>query len=101
MPVDSMSTRVLMGMVQAFVHPGIWRCRFISATSSSREIVRASGHTGARTDLTKPGAQLEYHRGTRFLRHSALGRRRTVVSTMVIGAGSVGLSARPTLPNTE
>ena len=72
-PVDSMSIRVLMGMVQALVNPGNWIAWFISSVSFPTVI---------------PG------------RHSDSGFKVMVVSIMDSGAGSVAVSARPTLPKT-
>ena len=46
-----------------------------------------------------PGRDAEYHCG--FFRHWSCGFRRTVVSTIESGAGSVEVSARPALPNTR
>ena len=74
MPVDSMSMRVLMGMVQALVTPGKRMARFISSVSRSGVM---------------PGG-----------RQAASGLSWMVVSSMLSGAGSVAVSARPTLPNT-
>ena len=73
MPVESMSMRVLMGMVQALVRPGIRMASCISAISRSGVM---------------PG------------RHSLRGFSLTVVSIIESGAGSVAVSARPTLPKT-
>ena len=66
------------------------------STSSSQEI--RSGQTVRRTAFTGRGAQDEYHRG--FARHASGGFRRTVVSIIEKGAGSVEVSARPALPKT-
>ena len=100
MPVVSMSTRVLMGIVKALVHPGSCSFWFISDVSSSQVLARCSGQTGRSTFLIGSGAQLEYQRSCMTGRHCSDGLSRTVVSTIVSGAGSVGVSARPTLPNT-
>ena len=72
-PVDSMSMRALIGMVQALVTPGNRMARSISPVSRSGVM---------------PGRQ------------ASAGLRRIVVSIMLSGAGSVAVSARPTLPNT-
>ena len=99
-PVVSMSMRVLIGIVQAFVQPGNCIFPFISVVSSSQVSGRSSGQNGRKAGFSHPGDQPEYQRSWCFLRHSLGGRSCTVVSTMVMGAGSVALSARPTLPNT-
>ena len=65
--------RVRMGMVQALVRPGTLMAAFISSASFSGVM---------------PG------------RHSLLGFSMMVVSIIDSGAGSVAVSARPTLPNT-
>ena len=74
MPVESMSIRPLIGMVQALATPGIER----ALSSSSRR------------------SPTVLNRG----RHSSSGFRLTTVSNISSGAGSVGVSARPALPNT-
>ena len=96
-----MSTRVLMGIVQALVHPGICSARSISAVSSSQVMGVSSGQRGRSAALTGSGAQEEYQRRRATLRHSSTGLSRTAVSTIDSGAGSVGVSARPALPKTE
>ena len=73
MPVVSMSTRALMGMVQAFCRPGKRTASSISAR---------------RRSLVIP------------LRHSDCGFRTMTVSIIESGAGSVAVSARPAFPNT-
>ena len=73
-PVESMSIRALIGIVHAFVRPGKGIARSSSAISFSVVI---------------PG------------RHSERGRRVIVVSIIERGAGSVAVSARPTLPKTR
>src|SRR5512138_1869552 len=95
-----MSTRVLIGIVQALVQPGNCMRVFISAVSSSHVIGCSSGHRWRSARLTPFGAHAEYQRAWNVLRHVSGGRSRAVVSTIVIGAGSVAVSARPTLPNT-
>ncbi len=73
MPVESMSMRLRMGCVQMLVTPGI---RSLSSRRARME------------SLVVPWG------------HSSLGLKTTVVSAMLIGAGSVEVSARPTLPTT-
>ena len=72
-PVESMSMRVLIGMVQALVTPG--RRTVASSSANSRATVM-------------PG------------RHWSGGLSVMMVSIIDSGAGSVAVSARPTLPNT-
>ncbi len=74
MPVESMSMRALIGMVQAFETPGNWSALSISAISLSTVI---------------PG------------RHSFAGFRLITVSNISVGAGSVAVDARPALPQTD
>ena len=74
MPVDSISIRVLIGMVQALVSPGK-RIAWSICAISSWVVLLGSGH-------------------------SDLGFRLMVVSIIDRGAGSVAVSARPILPNT-
>ena len=71
MPVESMSIRALIGMVQAFETPG--NCSALSISA-----MRESTVTPAR--------------------HSALGLRLITVSYISVGAGSVAVEARPALP---
>ena len=71
MPVDSMSMRALMGMVQALETPGNCSERSISWVSLSRVM---------------PG------------RHSSFGFKLITVSNISSGAGSVAVWARPALP---
>ena len=73
MPLTCMLMRLRIGGTQAAVRPGKASFSCSSAISFSRVI---------------PG------------RHSASGLNCTVVSSMVSGAGSVALSARPALPKT-
>lgn len=73
-PVESMSVRALMGMVQALLTPGICTAWSISAISLS---------------MVMPG------------RHSSSGLRLMTVSAISSGAGSVALLARPALPKTD
>ena len=72
-PVESMSIRVLIGIVQAFVRPG--KCNCLSISSTSLSIVMPAGH-------------------------SSCGFSLTIVSIMLKGAGSVAVSARPIFPKT-
>ena len=74
MPVDSMSTRALIGIVHAFTTPGIFTTRSSSAMILS---------------------------GVMPARHSDSGLRLITVSNISGGAGSVADSARPALPDTE
>jgi hypothetical protein len=97
MPVESMSRRALIGIVQALLMPGSCKVVFISAMSSSS--VMRSRQNGRRKPLSHSGAQPEYQRGCS--RHSDSGLRRTVVSIIENGAGSVEVSARPALPKTR
>ena len=71
MPVDSMSMRDLIGMVQALETPGNCSARSISAV---------------RLSVVTPG------------RHSAFGFKLMMVSNISDGAGSVAVEARPALP---
>ncbi len=101
MPVESMSMRVLMGMVQAFVQPGSCTLRFSSSVSSCQVMRLRSGQRGRNTGLSQPGAHDEYQRGRSSVRHSLRGLSCTTDSTIASGAGSVGVSERPALPNTD
>src|SRR5712691_4060563 len=93
-PVDSMSMRALIGIVQALLTPGSRSAASISATSSSQE--RWSGQNGRKAGFSQAGAQAEYQRG--LARHWDSGLSTTVVSPIEKGAGSVEVSARPALP---
>ncbi len=73
-PVASISMRVRIGCTQALVTPGI--CTRSSSSAMISSTVMPS-------------------------RHSLSGFRVMLVSIMVIGAGSVAVSARPTLPKTR
>ena len=92
-----MSIRPLIGIVQAFVVPGIFSARSISSMSSSYVI--RSRQTCRRTADSHSGAHGENQRS--FGRHSSSGFRMTVVSIIERGAGSVEVSARPALPKTR
>src|ERR1039457_6620460 len=96
MPVVSMSTRALMGIVHAFDVPGILSAWFISSTNWSVEIW--SGVNLRNIPFAQLGAQEEFPVST--FRHSASGLRTITVSIMENGAGSVDVSARPALPST-
>jgi hypothetical protein len=74
MPVDSMSVRALIGIVQALATPG--NCSALSSSAMSVSVVM-------------PG------------RHSCWGLRLMVVSNISVGAGSVAVLARPALPRTD
>ena len=74
MPVDSMSVRALIGIVQAFDTPGI--CSALSISAMSLSVVIPA-------------------------RHSASGFRLITVSNISTGAGSVAVCARPALPKTD
>ncbi len=74
MPVDSMSIRALIGIVQALLTPGNCNALFMSDTSWSTVIPA---------------------------RHSLSGFRLMTVSNISVGAGSVAVFARPALPKTE
>ena len=71
MPVDSMSMRALIGMVQAFDTPG--NCSALSNSAISLSVVRPA-------------------------RHSDSGFRLITVSNISVGAGSVAVFALPALP---
>ena len=96
-PVVSMSMRPLIGIVQAFVTPGIFVFASSSPTSSSREI--RSLQIGRKSGFSQSGAHDEYQR--RLGRHRSGGFSTTVVSIIENGAGSVDVSARPAFPNTR
>ena len=72
-PVANISIRVLIGITQALVTPG-------SLTKASSSFFKLSVVTPSR--------------------HSSCGFNWIKVSIIVSGAGSVAVSARPTLPNT-
>ncbi len=99
-PVAIMSMRARAGAVQALVQPG--RRTDLSSSSTSSAVVRGvlSGQRIRSIRRSGSGAQAEYHRIRASFGHSERGRRRMVVSAIEYGAGSVPVSARPTLPNT-
>src|SRR3984893_9982886 len=74
MPVESMSLRALIGMVQALETPGNCSALYIAAISLS---------------TVMPD------------RHSVSGFRLMTVSNISVGAGSVAVDARPAFPQTE
>ena len=99
MPVESMSMRALMGMVQALTWPGICSASSISWTSSSQVIGPDVGPDFAQPllhPLRRPARIPARVCGT--LRHSFSGLSCTTVSNISIGAGSVAVSDRPALP---
>src|ERR1039458_4208642 len=96
MPVVSMSTRALMGIVQAFEVPGSLSAWFISSTNWSVEMW--SGVNLRNMLCARLGAQEEYQVST--FRHWVSGLRTITVSIIENGAGSVDVSARPALPST-
>ena len=71
MPVDSMSMRALIGIVQALDTPG--NCSALSISAISLSVVMP-------------------------VRHSSCGFRLITVSNISVGAGSVAVLARPALP---
>ena len=75
MPVDSMSSRVLIGIVQALASPG-------NLIAASISFIRSA------VDLPGSG-------------QCSFSFSLTTVSSMESGAGSVAVSARPTLPKTD
>ena len=100
-PVAIMSMRARAGAVQALRQPG--RLAALSSSSISSAVVRgvASGQTSAQHALQRRGRPARVPaRGARIFGHSSRGRSRIVVSAIEYGAGSVAVSARPTLPNT-
>ena len=99
-PVAIMSMRARAGAVQEAVQPG--RRTALSSSSISSGVVRGvlSGHASDSARRRGAGAQPEYQRVRGTFGHSSRGRSRMVVSAIEYGAGSVPVSARPTLPNT-
>ena len=98
MPVESMSSRPLIGMVQALEMPGSW-----SAASISRSQLGLGDPVVARTAGGPPSATPAPSPSTSagFSRHCDAGLSITVVSIIESGAGSVEVLARPALPNTR
>src|SRR5437764_14552968 len=80
-PVERMSRRFLIGIVQALVTPGMGSARFISSTSSSMEM--RSGQNGRKAGFIHSGDQEEYQRA--LGRQALSGFRITVVSAMENG----------------
>ena len=70
MPVESMSIRALIGIVQAFTNPGRVRASSISAINSSQVMGLFSGHAFPNKCFNPSGAQLEYHLLSVTVRHS-------------------------------
>src|ERR1035441_4338290 len=95
MPVVSMSTRALMGIVHAFEVPGILSAWFISSTNWSVEMW--SGVNLRNIPFAHLGAQDEYQVST--FRHSVSGLRTMAVSIIENGAGSVDDYSLPGLPS--
>src|SRR5262249_37282518 len=98
--VDIMSIRARAGAVHALVHPGMRLASSSFAVSSAIVSGVCSGHGTPSTRFSHRGAQVEYQRDRGSNGHSDRGFRRIVVSAIEYGAGSVAVSARPTLPNT-
>jgi hypothetical protein len=98
-PVAIMSIRPRAGAVHALVQPGSRVARSRPATSSAVVGVVSSGQIRPSTRRTGAGAP-EYQRSRRYFGHWSRGSSRIVVSAIEYGAGSVAVSARPTLPNT-
>src|SRR3990167_4630121 len=94
-PVESMSIRFFIGIVQMFGIPMKLSFSFISSTSFSSVIV--SGQILWNGLLVNSGRK-EYQR--RSFLHSDFGLRTIVVSNMLRGAVSVDVSALPAFPKT-
>src|SRR3954467_8256828 len=99
-PVAIMSIRPRAGAVHALVQPGSRVARSRPATSSAVVGAISSGQSTPSARRTGPGAQLVYQRARWYFGHWSRGTSRIVVSAIAYGAGSVAVSARPTLPNT-
>ena len=98
MPVESMSSRPLMGMVQALEMPGkLQRRVHLGLELLLGDAVPPEGAQHAPSATPAPSD--EYQRG--FSRHSASGLSTMVVSIIEKGAGSVEVLARPALPKTR
>ena len=97
MPVESMSSRPLMGMVQALEMPGSWSAASISPFSSSAVMrSRQKGRSGAFSHSGRPGRV-----PARLLPPLRLAASSTIVVSIIEnGAGSVEVLARPALPKT-
>jgi len=100
-PVVSMSIRVRIGGAIAIWYPGIRSAASRSRDSSASVRARASGHTAPNAGFTQSGAYSLYQRGVYRVGHSSCGRNVITVSIMSSCAGSVAVSARPTLPCTD
>ena len=99
-PVVSISTRALIGIVQAFETPGICIASLKPpGPYISSSIVLWSSQALRNIPCNQPGAQLEYQRD--FFGHCTYGLSSTTVSIIENGAGSVAVSARPALPKTR
>ena len=99
-PVVSMSTLALTGMVQAFTTPGI--CMALSRPFGPwirSSVLWWSGQALRSMFFSHSGAQSEYQVG--IFGHSDCGFRIITVSIIDRGAGSVAVSARPAFPNTR
>ena len=96
-PVDSMSMRFLIGIVQMLGMPGKRSCASISSCSSSKVMRSGAMRRADRLQRLRPVASTSARPCA--IRDSGLSS--TVVSTIENGAGSVGVSARPALPKTR
>ena len=101
MPVESMSMRALIGIVQALVQPGIWSVRLSSSISSSRVMPPPVRPRHAQPGPSHSGVFPDHQRRRSIVRQRSRGASFTTVSTIESGAGSVGVSERPALPNTD
>ena len=99
-PVDVMSMRARAGAVQALFQPRSRDARSSASSSSALVAGVSSGQSRRSARFIGPGAQPEYQRRRATFGHCSRGLRRMVVSAIENGAGSVAVSARPTLPNT-
>src|SRR5258708_34370315 len=97
-PVVIMSMRVRIGNSQAFANDGICTARSSCSKSASHVIGCSSGHHIASCGLIHEGAHVEYQRVLCSFRHWFSGLSTAVVSTMLIGAGSVAVSDLPIFP---
>src|SRR5579872_4582927 len=87
-----MSMRVRMGKSHALENDGIWTARSSCSMSASHVMGWSSGQYRASRGLSHDGAHLEYQRALCSVRHAVSGLSTTVVSTMLMGAGSVAVS---------
>ena len=95
-----MSMRARIGAVQPPLQPGSRAARSRLSTSSARVGGVSSGQIRPSARRSGRGAQPLYQRVRASFGHCDRGSSRTVVSAIDSGAGSVAVSARPTLPNT-